>query len=574
MGCADASGDEGLFGGHAATAGAAARAGGAPAGAGAGGGGASGATGATGDAGNAGSAGPASGGGAGASPSVALGVSFSPPGGIFVDGLDVELTPSDPRAELRYTLDGSTPGEESPRYEGPIELGSSTRVRVRIALPGDDRQPPLFAATYLRATPEAAEFRSNLPVAVIHTFDSGALDAMSDVFVPAWLSLFVPVEGETALLGAAALDCPIGIHVRGQTSRTFPKKQYAVELRDAPDGDDRELSLLGMPADSDWVLSDSVVFDRSLIRNALAYAISNRIGRYAPRTRFVEAFLVEHGGALESGDYLGVYTLVEKIARGADRVDVAQLGGTHTQLPEISGGYILSIDKGEAQLEAGGAAFQFVYPDAELMVADARAPQREYIAGFLDDIAEALAGPELVGEAHGLHYSELIDVDSFIDHQIVNALAKNVDGLRISTYFHKPRGGPLVAGPVWDFDRSFGTPYDARATEPEEWKLAGSDGTDYFEQGFWGRLFDDPSFAERYRRRFLELLDDPLSPSELESMIDELAAPLAEAAARNFERWPEFPPENGSHEAELAIVKSFLERRAAFIRSELEAGSP
>ena len=69
----------------------------------------------------------------------------------------------------------------------------------------------------------------------------------------------------------------------------------------------------GCPATADWVLSDSVNYDRSLIRNALGFALSNRIGRYAPRTRFAEVFMVDDGGDVRAESFLGFFTLIEKI---------------------------------------------------------------------------------------------------------------------------------------------------------------------------------------------------------------------------------------------------------------------
>jgi hypothetical protein len=520
--------------------------------------------------GNAGTAGTA-----GAPPIVptTMPVSFTPPGGTFVGSTSVELSSPGDGVELHYTLDGSAPEQSSPSYDGPIELSASTRILVRAFRQGvAEAEGAIFAASYLRVADDVAAFTSNLPIAIVHTFDSGKLDDMSEEFVPAWLSIAAPAaSGRAALVGVSSIQSGIGIHVRGQTSREFPKKQYAVELRDDSSGEDRKLSLLGMPAESDWVLSDSVVIDRSLIRNALAFAISNQIGRYAPRTRFVEAFLVDEGGDVNQSTYVGVYTLIEKIKRDSARVDVAKLEETELALPEVSGGYIVSIDKGYPSFTAGGEPFQFVYPDAELMADDARAPQVEYLSGFIADFAEAVSGPGFIGPSHGLHYSEFIDVDAFIDHQIVNALAKNVDGLRLSTYFHKDLGGPLVAGPVWDFDRSLGTPHERRASEPEEWRYSESDGTDYFEEGFWGKLFADPAFRTRYKQRFLTLLAGELSADVLESLVDSLSVQLSEAAPRNFERWSDYPPAGGNHAGEIAILKEFLQRRSAWIQTELEA---
>jgi hypothetical protein len=49
---------------------------------------------------------------------------------------------------------------------------------------------------------------------------------------------------------------------------------------------------------------------------------------------------------------------------------------------------------------------------------------------------------------------------------------------------------------VWDFDRSLGTPYDPRATEPEEWNQT-FNARDYFNEGWWRLLFRDPDFRSR-----------------------------------------------------------------------------
>ena len=171
----------------------------------------------------------------------------------------------------------------------------------------------------------------------------------------------------------------------------------------------------------------------------------------------------------------------------------------------MTGGFIVRVDKGPPDFQAGGRWLQFVYPDAEEMLSPERRPQLDFIVGFINGFAEAMRAPDFRHPSTRQHYSEFIDVDAWIDHNIINALTKNVDGMRFSAYFYKERGGRLVAGPVWDFDRSMGTPYDPRAVEPEEWKLTWSDGSDYFNEGWWRYLFRDPDFKSRYRARFKAL---------------------------------------------------------------------
>ena len=517
-----------------------------------------------------------------------LTILFSPGAGSFVASETVTLS-VEGKTDIHYTLDGSLPTAASPIYQGPLTLEKSTRLRaVAIGAGAPTRgspsdladvrlQGPVATETYLRVDPDTQAFTSHLPIILIHTFESGTLDVYGTEHVPAAIQVLEPTSGTSRIVGRAALDARIGMRVRGESSRRFPKKQYAIELRDDADDGDSGQMMLGLPSHSEWVMSDPVSYDRALIRNALAYALSNRIGRYAPRTRFAEAFMVDDGGDVRAGNFLGLFTLIEKIERDPQRVNVSRLPASATSASDASGGFIIRIDKGDPDFDAGGRWLQFAYPDAEDMALPERKPQLDFIRGFIDSFAQAAGAADFKHPSTGQHYSEFIDVDAWIDHNIINALAKNVDALRISAYFHKERDGlpraesrgRLAAGPVWDFDRSFGTPYDPRATEPEEWNVPWG-GADYFNEGWWRLLFRDPDFRSRYRARFKALLDGEFSPDNLDRVVDGLAAQVGGAAERNFRLWTQSPPLDNSHAAEIALVKDFLRRRVAWIKTQLD----
>jgi hypothetical protein len=497
----------------------------------------------------------------------ALAVVFSPGAGTFVDSETVTLSVRD-MADIHYTLDGSLPTAMSPVYRGPVTLDKSTRLRAVAIVPDAAQQGPVATEIYLRVNPDTQSFTSHLPIILIHTFESGTLAAYGAEHVPAVLQVLEPTSGTNRIVGRAALDARIGIHVRGQTSRNFPKKQYALELRADDEDTDSERPMLGLPGHSEWVLSDPVPYDRALIRNALAFALSNRIGRYAPRTRFAEVFMVDDGGDVRAGHFLGFFTLIEKIERDPQRVNVSRLPASATDSPATSGGFIIRIDKGAADFDAAGRWLQFVYPDADDRTIPERRPQLDFIRAFIDGFGQAASAADFRHPSTGRHYSEFIDVDAWIDHNIINALAKNVDALRISAYFHKERDGRLAAGPVWDFDRSLGTPYDTRATEPEEWQTWG--GSDYFNEGWWRLLFRDPDFRSRYRARFTSLLNGEFSPDNLDRIVDGMASQVGDAADRNFRRWAQFPPRDDSYAAEIALLKNFLRRRVAWIKTQFE----
>jgi hypothetical protein len=512
----------------------------------------------------------------------ALSVLFSPGAGTFVGSETVTLSVTT-KADIHYTLDGSLPTVMSPIYRGPVTLDKSTRLRAFAIVSGssarrgaggaaDDGglQGPVATEIYLRVDPDTQSFTSHLPIILIHTFESGTPDSFGTEHVPAVLQVLEPKSGTSRIVGRAALDSRIGIHVRGASSRNFPKKQYALELRADDTDADSDHPLLGLPSNADWVLSDPIAYDRGLIRNAVAFALSNRIGRYAPRTRFAEVFMVDDGGDVRAENFLGFFTLIEKIERDPERVNVSRLPESAVSAPPISGGFIVRIDKGGADFDAAGRWLQFVYPDPEDMRLPERKPQLDFIRTFIEGFGQAASAADFRQPSTGRHYSEFIDVDAWIDHNIINALTKNVDGLRFSAYFHKDRGGRLAAGPVWDFDRSLGTPYDPRAAEPEEWKLTWSDATDYFNDGWWRLLFRDPDFRSRYRTRFKALLNDQFSAGNVDHIIDAMASEVGDAADRNFRRWTQFPPRENSYAAEIALLKDFVRRRVAWIKTQLD----
>lgn len=494
-------------------------------------------------------------------------VVFTPQGGGFVNATSVALSTPAGAYEIHYTTDGTVPTRDSQLYSGPIQLAETTLIRALSVSSDGTMFGPVMAQTFVALNPEAASFSSNLPIVLIERHGDDPIDEESNDLRGSSVLTFEPGNGGRAtLLGPAALSTRAGVRVRGQSSRGFPQKSYAVELWHAGVDDDRDAVWLGMPADSDWTLIGPSLMDRSLMRSMLAMDLSRAIGAYAPRTRFVEAFLVDREGAnqLSLDDYIGVYAATERIKRGQNRVNIAKLEATDTTPELVTGGYMFRIDHEANDFEVGGNTFGWVYPDSEEMGQQERAPQREYLRGELEEFFDALRSDTFRNDL-GRHYSEYIDRALFIDHNLINALLKNVDGLRLSAYFYKDRGGPIVAGPVWDFDRSAGTPHDDRAASATEW--ARGDGTNPLTELYWSDLFADPEFASAYWARWSQLTAGEFSVASLIARIDGYDAQLAEARVRHFERWQDLPPVDGP-EGEVEILRQFLRDRVPWMDSQ------
>ncbi len=509
-------------------------------------------------------------------------LTFDPPGGTFTEPFPVTLSSLDD-AVITYTTDGTVPepGVDAVAT-GPILITTTTTVRA-VAVKGDEATE-ITSRSYVQLDGSVADFTSDLPLVVLHSFEAAPTYKTEDR-TPFTVNVLEPGgDGRTSIAGDATVSLRGGLKVRGSSTNGQPKAHYSLELWGNGVDDDYDAEVLGMPPESDWVLHAPLYFDRALIRNALIYSLSNDVGQYAPRTRFVELYVTDHGQAVTSGDYVGVYVFMERLKRNEARIDIARLEPEHVAEPEVSGGYIFKRDRtgsGEYGFTAGtaGGAFSFaqnlvwVDPGEDEVVSQ----QEDWLTRYIDDFAVALAASDYTHPAHGEHYTHWMDLDSWIEHHILNLLTMNPDALRLSGYLYKDREGPLVAGPIWDFDRTMGCASDNRALDPHYWDASyyTSDTTYMFEHGWYRGLFDDPEFAAAYWDRWRELLGAELSLEDILGTVDEMAAELQEAAPRNFDKWTDYPPRgDGTWEYEIEFLKEWLTERHEWISACLERPDP
>lgn len=491
---------------------------------------------------------------------------FSKRGGVFTAPVKIEFTSAS--GVVRYTLDGSEPNLNSAIYSEPVTLTGSTLVRARTFAP-DALPGATITETFTFLDDNSSGFASNLPLVILNPFGQRISDdnrAMISVrFVPA------DKQGRATLTGPADFDGRASVNIRGHSTSDQPKASLTVRIVDE-NGDKTKAGLFGMPKDSDWVLYAPFA-DKTLIRDVLAYELSNSMGRYAPRTRLVEVFMDRSGGKLSQRDYMGVYVLVERIKRGKDRVDLTELSASDTTEPDITGGYILKRDHSnryEPGFRTGeGNHFSYVEPDPE----DMSREQMNWIANHMRRFEQALNGPDFRDPKRG--YAAYLDVDAFIDQHWLIEMSKNIDGFRYSAYVHKDRGGKLRAGPAWDWNLSFGNANYYDGSDPTGWY------TQVLRESeicWFRRLSEDPEFMQRAIDRWGELRAGVLSTSRVLSRVDELAAQLKEAQARNFRRWPimgrRVHPNDfvgDTYEEEIKWMKQWIQRRLSWMDSQFVA---
>jgi len=447
-------------------------------------------------------------------------------------------------------------------------------------------QPVLFAAN--RISPFTS---SNLPIIVLDTH--GANIPYDNPRIVADMGIIYDSLG-----GRNNLTDPfnnysgkISIEIRGSSSSGWSKKSYSFETEN-DDGSNNNVSLLGMPSENDWVLYASY-YDRSFLRNVLVDHFAREMGWYASRTRYCELVL--------NGEYKGIYVLMEKIKRDKNRVNISKLLETDISGDNVTGGYIIKIDKDpwEPGFESKYRAFpgasqkikyQYHYPKGDKILPE----QEQYIQNFVNDFEDAMQS-DSYAEIHS-GYPKYLNVPSFVDNFILNELSRNVDGYRLSSYFYKDKdskGGKLTAGPVWDYNFSFGNVGYYNGELVAGWQLLyftdnlAFNQNDSFQEPFWWKkLLFDTTFVHRIIDRWWVLRSDILDPVNFNSFIDAVADTLSEAKDRNFEIWigpgepklpedgwfpPTYPIDNlHTYSDEITYLKSWIADRINWIDQNIE----
>ncbi len=369
-------------------------------------------------------------------------------------------------------------------------------------------------------------------------------------------------------------DGQVAIEVRGQSSQMYPKKSYSFELKDSI-GNDLSLPLLGMPKEEDWILHAHYT-DKTMLRNALTFYLGSQMGAWQPRFRYCVVYL--------NGQYNGIYLLMEKIKRDQNRLDLSRLNNTDIQGTELTGGYIVKVDKtwGLSPTEyftsfpqifypnSRTYNFTYVYPEADSIVWE----QREYIKNYITEFQNVLNGSNFKDPYSG--YRKYIDVSSFVDFQIIQEFTNNVDGYRYSTFFHKQkdtRGGKLFAGPLWDFDLCYGNvDYSDYNLSTSGWLYSHYGITEVYPMHWWARLMEDPDYARTFILRWQELRQTCFSTEKIMHFIDSIITYLGTEINRNYERWPilgKYVWPNyfvgNTYEEEVNFLKNWINDRLAWM---------
>lgn len=373
-----------------------------------------------------------------------------------------------------------------------------------------------------------------------------------------------------------------GIRGRGNSTWGLSKKPYQFSLSQKTD-------LLGLGKGKAWNLLANG-YDETKLRNQITLQLASALGMaYVPRGTMVDLYINDM--------YYGNYFLTQKIKVDSESVDIRDMeksaeavyseedmeeiksfqneDGTRKWTEDlfhesdISGGYLFERElpdrfAGETSgfVTAQGDCYALKSP------AFASRDQVDYIAELMQEFQDAVEEEDGVHPVTGRHYSECIDITSFVQKYLVEEISKNYDGGVTSSFFYKPQdtvSSKIFAGPVWDYDVAFGNcNLDEIASNPIGLTRLSDHvyGTDVF-----ARLYEKEDFLvktkELYKEKGLPYLEKLLDEG-----IDEMVQESRASVEMDNIRWEELENRYQYYEEydnSVRYLKYFVEQRMNFL---------
>lgn len=369
---------------------------------------------------------------------------------------------------------------------------------------------------------------------------------------------------------------------RGNSTWGLAKKPYQFKLKEGVD-------LFGFGKAKSWnLMAES--YDETKLRNPIMLGLAEELGmEYTPEGKSVDVYC--------NGEYYGVYYLCEKVQVHEERVSIRDMEanaaaayteqereelervtsedgnrkwtGTQIEEGDISGGYLLEREL-TARYQEEISGFVTSQGDAYVLQSPlyASGNQVNYIADLVQEFQDAIEEQNGIHPVTGKHYSEYIDVDSFVQKYLVEEIGRNYDAGVTSSFFYKPQDSvskKLFAGPAWDYDVVFGNcNLDGLAANPRGITALNDHiyGTSVF-----ARLYEQEDFYERVVSLYEETAV-PYLNWLLEEGIDSMSAATKQSARLDAIRWESL--ENRfqyyeDYENNIRFLKYFIRERTDFL---------
>lgn len=393
----------------------------------------------------------------------------------------------------------------------------------------------------------AVSYSGTLPVVFINT--TSAIESKTDYVDATFYLDPMGIDGYEAI-GSA--DDPFPLKIRGRGNYTwygpFEKKAYKIKLESG-------LPLLGMPKNKHFaLLAHADGGQTAFFRNTAGFELGRLVGlEFTPQQRPVELVL--------NGDYRGLYFLTETVRVGQRRVNIAEQQNRETDPELITGGWLVEIDNVNESWHqiipslAGTelTRFRVTYHSPDTL----STAQRQYLSNQIKSMLRTV----YVADKNDTEWEQFIDLDALARYYLVVEMLDHVEAFLGSCYLYKDRGEMAWKfGPLWDLGHAFNGwhpknrfLYQYKHESSADWDIC---------------IMEELAKFPRLQERIKKLWND-LSPTlypTLTTYLRNFASQIAEAAACDYERWPDY----GTADTNVAVeyCLNLLEQKYQFLENQ------
>ena len=277
--------------------------------------------------------------------------------------------------------------------------------------------------------------------------------------------------------------------------------------------------------------------DSTLIANTIAFELGQRFG-FPFTNHYVHVELVING------EYQGSYVLTEHSRVGKGRVDI-----------DPNDGYMVELDVYYDE----DPKFRTPFLDLPVMIVSPELdgginnPGYDFVKESLYAFDAALSDENFPDN----DYSNIIDIDNFVDFLMINEIVRNGElGHPKSAFLYRDAGDKIKMGPLWDFDWAFGLGENTSVNISTAERR-------YMGGRIFSRFFSDPEFVSRYKARWNDRSYDIFS---ITAFIDKMSNQLKVSQSLNSRRWYAVDYEN-----EIDKLKTWWSRRVVFLHTAINA---